>query len=356
MSLSGKSKKMEKIALFLKAESNLQLLVNELQNRYQLLIPDSEKDLWEDFDLAIIDGYFVNLLDKRIALLRHEVRPLFLPFLFITGKKDIGYATRFLWKVIDEIIFVPIEKVELQARIEILLRARRYSVQIKNRLEDMEILAHAIGHDLKAPLRSIETFTSYIKQDCSERLTDTHKDYIDRILKAIKRMSEIQDAIYTYMSAGCKGIVKESLSLENVVKNVLDEIQGDIQKREASVKVIKNIQFVSDIMLMKLILKNLIENALKFVERDRSPIVEISGYKKGDYVVIEVSDNGIGIPEDRREEIFKPFFRLHSDKTYPGTGLGLSIVKKCVDMLAGSIKVRSKKGGTTFVLDFLEKS
>lgn len=346
---------MKKIALLVSNEQNKKLMTDMLNDRYEILASAPEDSLSKQFDLAIVDGVSLDLLQVKIKLLKYESNPVFLPFLFITTRQDIGYTTRYLWKVIDDIIVTPIEKIELLARIEMLLMTRRYSVEIKNRLEEMEILAHAIGHDLRAPLRTIETFASYLKQDCYELLSDTHKDYLERILRAITKMNDMQDTIHTFMTVGCKGIVKQTLSLKYLVRAVLEENDIILDKTGATVTVLQDIQFSTDEKLIKIILKNLIENGVKFVESGKKPFIEINGLRRGEYTIIEVSDNGIGIPDTKIDEIFKPFYRLHADKEYPGTGLGLTIVKKCVDMLAGSIKVVSKDSGTTFILEFLER-
>ncbi len=168
---------------------------------------------------------------------RYEEEPLFLPFLLITTREDIGYATKHLWKVVDELIFMPIEKIELQARIEILLRARRYSIQIKNRLEELELFSHALGHDLKAPLRSIKNFLAYLKDESYENFSEKGKEYFQRIVRASERMDAIQDSLFIFMRTGTKGVIKEKISLNELLISIFEEMKPLIEKKGAKIKV-----------------------------------------------------------------------------------------------------------------------
>lgn len=344
---------MERIILIIKNARNERLIKTELERRYNVITIKEKDGFEQSFDMGIVDGSMLDEFNQRIFLKRHEQEPLFLPFLLVTTKKDIGYVTRHLWKVVDELIFSPIEKIELQARIEILLRARRYSIQIKNRLEEIETFSHAIGHDLKAPLRAIRAFSSYIRDDCIAQIPERCRDYLNRILAASERMELMQDAIFTFMNAGCRGVVKERVSLDNLITSILEEFNKEIGKTRALININCSMELITDRTLLRLILRNLIENAITYVNEGQKPEIDISCHKSEGYVIIEVRDNGIGIPEDKRNEIFKPFVRLHSIEKYPGTGLGLSIVKKCVELLKGSVGVRAnKERGSTFWLRF----
>jgi len=338
---------MERILVLVKNRRNQELLIDELKRRYIVL--SGEEGLSSKFDLSIVDGISLDKMQGKILLRRHEESPLFLPFLLITTREDIGYATKHLWKVVDELIFLPIEKIELQARIEILLRARRYSIQIKDRLEELELFSHALGHDLKAPLRAIRNFLGFLKEECYENFSQKAKDYFQRIVRASERMDAIQDSLFTFMSTGTRGTVKEKISLNGLLKSILEELKPQVEKKGAKVKADCEKELITDRNLLRLILKNLIENALTYVKEGVSPEVEILCRDEEGFLVIEVIDNGIGIPEDKREEIFKPFVRLHSMEVYAGTGLGLSIVKKAVSLLEGFIGVKpNEKGGSIF--------
>ena len=126
----------ERIALVLRHRENARLLAEYLGPRYQVVdapdggIPDAP------FDLCIIDGASLEALEAAVHARKAAEAPGFVPFLLVTARRDLRIVNRYLYKAIDELIFMPIEKVELQARIELLLRARRASEAMKRQGED----------------------------------------------------------------------------------------------------------------------------------------------------------------------------------------------------------------------------
>ena len=104
-----------------------------------------------------------------------------------------------------------------------------------------------------------------------------------------------------------------------------------------------------------LIFQNLISNALKFIPPERQPLVKINCRQEEETYHFTVSDNGIGIPEEKCADIFKAFTRLNNRQQYDGTGLGLATCKRVVDNLGGKISVESEVGiGTTFTIILTE--
>lgn len=120
---------MSKILLILENRQNLKLLDKELSLKYEVIVGREEADLSKEYDLGFIDGVALDRLWNKIQELKKSALPALLPWLLVTSKEDVGYATRHLWKTVDEIIITPIEKVELMARVEMLLRARRLSLE-----------------------------------------------------------------------------------------------------------------------------------------------------------------------------------------------------------------------------------
>lgn len=342
---------MNRVILFLGNKENEKLLVEELESNYEILIGTSSKDIELPYDLAVIDGMNLEKKQREIMLRRYEEKPLFLPFLLLTTKMEIGLTTKHLWKIIDDIITTPIIKAELQARIAVLLRARYYSIQIKNRLDEMEIFAHALGHDLQSPIRAIEHFSGYIKKDCSEFLKENCKEYCEHIYHLSKRVQDINETLHNFLKIGKSGINIDKIILSKVIEKIREDLMHEIEDKKAIIEVKDDTEFYADRNLIEAIIRNLIQNAILYSKEGIPPKIEISSRKLDNEVTIEVADNGIGIPEKDLENIFKMFYRLHSIKTHKGSGLGLSIVKKCVEMLNGKVWAESKVGeGSKFII------
>ena len=121
---------MSRILLLLEAKENRRLLAETLAPHYEIIQPRSEDALDEEFDLCILDGRALDRLWARVHKRKQESAPAFLPFLLVTPRRDVGKATRYLWKVIDELIISPIEKIELRARIDGLLLTRQLSLDV----------------------------------------------------------------------------------------------------------------------------------------------------------------------------------------------------------------------------------
>lgn len=117
-----------KIGMWIINEINKQLLINWIGGKYNLIEIKRHSDLNDDLDLIIVDGLNMKMNIERIKTRKAAETPVFLPVLLITNRENVKYITNQLWIVVDEIILTPIEKVELAARIEILLRARKLSI------------------------------------------------------------------------------------------------------------------------------------------------------------------------------------------------------------------------------------
>ncbi|WP_322495685.1 ATP-binding protein [Chloroflexus sp.] len=122
------------ILLLLANTTNRNQLRNWLQARYQIIEGQNVADLQQPFQLCIVDGPALDRHETAIQQRRAAAHPIFLPFLLVTTRRDVQLHTRHLWRTVDELVISPIQKAELQARIEILLRARRLALEV-NRLQ-----------------------------------------------------------------------------------------------------------------------------------------------------------------------------------------------------------------------------
>lgn len=125
---------MLRIALWLESGENARLLEEWLRQRYQVVNLHTTDELAAaDFDLGILDGLTLSRVGEQVKIVRQAVQPVLLPFLLITSRQDLRLAAHYLWQAVDELILIPVEKLELEARVEILLRARRLSLELYHR-------------------------------------------------------------------------------------------------------------------------------------------------------------------------------------------------------------------------------
>ncbi len=146
---SIRGSRLNRILLLLEHRENSRLLSDWLETRYEVIKPDEETEasaelaLSQPFDLCIIGARALNRLWQVVQDRRAAEQSVLLPFLLVTGRPDVNYVTRNLWQSIDELITQPIEKRELQARVEILLRSRQLSLQLKtaNQQREQQVVA-----------------------------------------------------------------------------------------------------------------------------------------------------------------------------------------------------------------------
>ena len=140
---------MSRILLLLENRENRRLLMESLISTHEVIVPETEDALEEDFDLCLIDGPALERLWQQVVTRKNADASIFLPFLLITSRQDMGLATRHIWQSIDELIITPIERVELHARVEVLLRTRNATIQTESRRMECETQAREVTTILK---------------------------------------------------------------------------------------------------------------------------------------------------------------------------------------------------------------
>jgi len=346
-----------RILLLLEHRENRRFLCQWLSEWYEVVVCDPPDGLTGPFDLAILDGLGLEKWGETALLDRkREEDPVFLPFLLVVSRRDVGMVTRHLWRVVDELILSPIQKVELQARVEILLRTRRLSLELSLRNADLEALVHAATHELRAPVRAIGGFARLLVEEQAARLNEQGREDLKRIIAAADEAENLIRSLLDFARMGTGPIHLEPVPLGTVIQGCLHRLADEIRAREAEVTTEGECPTVrAEPFLLQMILTNLLTNALKFVAPGVRPRVTITVSRRPPWCRIAVRDNGIGIAPQDQERIFRPFGRLHGVETYPGVGLGLSTALKAARWMGARMGVESALGeGSTFWVEVEE--
>jgi PAS domain S-box-containing protein len=221
--------------------------------------------------------------------------------------------------------------------------------ELSDAYRESRSFAHAVAHDLKAPLRAINGFCALLQESASNKLSDAERDYIDRARQGAMRMSALIDDLLDYSRLEHREQRLQPIDCRAFVRALVDSMREQIQEAGAQVHIaLDSTPVMADSEGLRIALSNLIENALKFSRQTEQPRIDIeSSIEYGRYL-LKVRDNGIGFDVAYRDKIFEIFNRLHASG-YEGTGIGLALVRKAVQRMAGEVWAESTPGqGATF--------
>lgn len=229
--------------------------------------------------------------------------------------------------------------------------------ELKRNIQELKDFTFIASHDLQEPLRKVITFGERLRINYDELLDHRAKDYIKVMEKSSLRMQQLIDGLLQLSRVSTKETPLETISLENVVSEVLTDLESKIAKAHAQVIVGDLPTLVADAKQMRQLFSYLTNNAVKFHKENVVPEISIASHDLGNgYWEILVHDNGIGIDEKYRDRIFKPFGRLHGRTEREGIGMGLALCQKIVARHGGTITFKSKPDkGATFIITLPEK-
>ncbi|MGN6400974.1 MAG: PAS domain S-box protein [Flavisolibacter sp.] len=229
------------------------------------------------------------------------------------------------------------------------------TVELQRSNEDLRQFAHVASHDLKEPIRKIQTFNNRILDEYADALPPRVKTFSEKIGTAADRMIAMIEGVLRYSKLGNIEQARVPVNLNETIRQITIDLEVPIQQKAAEITAAELPTLNANPTLMYQLFYNLILNSLKFAKAGEPPRIRISfetlGHEEKEFAKITVSDNGIGIEPEFSEEIFKTFTRLHPAEDYEGTGLGLALCKKIVERHGGTIAAGGEPGiGATFTI------
>lgn len=240
---------------------------------------------------------------------------------------------------------------EAQRELETRVKTRTNELQERN--EELESFAYSISHDLRAPLRAMDGFSQALLEEYGDKLDATGRQYAERVKAGARRMDLLIRDLLAYSRMTRADIKVGPIELDRVIRSALDQVEGDARARGARVVVEEQMpQVLGHEATLTQVVMNLVANGIKFVPAGRTPEVRVRTEGRDGVVRLWILDNGIGIPSEYHERIFRVFERLHRVDEYPGTGIGLAIVRKGVERMGGRVGLESEPDrGTSFWIE-----
>ncbi len=333
--LSVFSKEIDNRLSFLQIQYNKELVTN-ISNLSNTLDSNSRFFLWASiffifFGLLITYKNIISIV-RPIKELLHNVNSI----------KTGNYQNRIEVKGKDELSMLGREFNKMSDS----LHESFEKIKLKNK--ELEQFVYIASHDLQEPLRTVNSFTDLLTKEYKDTFDDKALTCINFISQASTRMSLL---IRGLLDHSCIGGNKElsKVNCNDMVKSLEVDLSTLISENKAQLDIGTLPEVEVYQTEFRLLFQNLINNAIKFRKPNLAPVVKIKAKEYSNFWKFIISDNGIGIPKNKKDKIFGMFCRLNSDKDFEGTGIGLAHCLKIIELHNGSIKVDSEiNKGSTF--------
>lgn len=230
-------------------------------------------------------------------------------------------------------------------------RARELEVAVK----ELESFAYSVSHDLRAPLRAIDGFSSILATECEVSLSPDGQRCLRLIRENAQNMQKLVDGLLRFSRLGQQPLDRTVCSSVVLARQAIAQLGQDPSDVDVELQVDRMPDCFGDATLLVQVWANLIGNSLKFRRPDLAARIHI-GYRGGAEPAFFVRDNGTGLDMRYADKIFGVFQRLHRAEDYEGTGVGLANVQRILHRHGGTIWVESELGaGTTFLFTLPSK-
>lgn len=273
-----------------------------------------------------------------------------IPVVVVSASEDLVSAARCIELGALDYLTKPYAPEILKARINASLANRQYQRMqreymrtLEERNEELDAFAQTVAHDLKSPISHIIGFADLIRTSHQEMLVAELEEYLGTIYDSAHNATKLIDDLLLLARIRYEEVMIEEVQMRPIVADVLAELTPLIVEKEARVELPKQwLNVMGQPVWIQEIWRNYLSNGLKY--GGATPTLSLGSVKDANrQIKMWVQDNGSGIPQDRQDELFRPFTQLDNGNV-AGHGLGLSIVRRLVDKMHGEVGVVSREG------------
>ena len=265
----------------------------------------------------------------------------------VMADDEIGFLAKMFNRMLDQIQQRDMALVNANANLNQEVDERKKAEETLAAInQELQEFAYVVSHDLKAPLRGIDTLINWIEKDSKDELNEESKENFVILKSRTKRMRDLIDGILKYSRVGRASDERAQIDLGKLIPEIIDLIDPSDGIEITIENELPIVEFEETRLFQ--VFQNLLSNAVKYMDKPKGDIC-IGCLEEDGFWKFSVSDNGPGIEEQYFERIFKMFQTLTPRDSYESTGVGLALVKKIVEMCGGKIGVESEVGkGSTF--------
>jgi len=215
-------------------------------------------------------------------------------------------------------------------------RVTERTVRLEAAIKEQESFCYSVSHDLRAPLRHINSYSAILMEECDECLTPVARDYLERIRSSSRSMGKLIDDLLELSKIGRSHLQESAVNLSDIAWKIYRGLQHVEPERKVEFRVERDLKVHGDRILLQQALTNLLDNAWKYTKLRDAACIELGKVAAGDQETFFVRDNGVGFDMAYRDKLFGAFQRLHGSE-YAGTGIGLATVKRIVKRHGGKV-------------------
>lgn len=322
------------------------------------------KELWE---IGLIKDEEASQAAFRQLQKEHFIRYENLPLQNIEGQRhEVEFVSNLYRENGHEVIQCNIRDITERRRAEQALLAannevarhavelekmvKERTVELRETILELEGFSYSVSHDMRAPLRAMQSFAQYLVEEYGGKLDEQGVNYLHQIMRSAVRLDQLIQDVLSYTRILHTELPMGPVDLDRLVRDIIETfpngqpIQPDIQIKGTLPNVVGNAALLAQCV------SNLLSNGAKFIAPGTTPHLEVSAEAMADDSIrVWFKDNGIGIAAENHERIFRLFERIHPTTAYEGTGIGLTIVRKATERMGAQVGFDSDLGkGSNF--------
>ena len=330
---------------------------NDVITQNKELIPTNVRELYPDDELLTqmgIDSYFgaplitkdlgvigiVSVMDDKPMILNEWTSPVLSVF---ASRISLEVLRK---KAMDKLVV-------LNKDLEFRVKQRTQELELSN--EELRAFCYSVSHDLRAPVRSINSFLDIVFEDFGDELSNEVIQFLNRVKHSGRHLDELITSMLSLSKVSQKDMMLKNIDLTQMFRTSAERQKSHHADREIEISIEENMRAWGDEGLLNLALDNLVSNAWKYTAKVSKPIITIGSYRKNKKTIFFIKDNGVGFDADYSSQLFQPFQRMHSSEEFEGVGVGLATTRRVINRHGGKIWVEAEKGaGATFYFDLGE--